>query len=116
MKLDKKRFIFLVNKAVSINAETLHHAKTTGQCSIGHHPHYHVSSFWSVYNEVPECVMGGGSLRNLVILLRFYSMNEIWEFYGVLYEKHWNVVANKVIDAFFCVEFGCKAAGISDCV
>jgi hypothetical protein len=41
-------------------------------------------------------------------------MNEVREFYGILYEEYGDVVAYEVVDAFFRVEFGCKATGVSD--
>src|SRR5688572_23182294 len=83
-----------------MNAKPFHHAKASGNRSVGHNPHDHMSGFRHERDEIPECVVSGSGLGDLVVRFRFYGMNQIRKLDGVLDEKDGNVIADEVKDAF----------------
>lgn len=62
----------------------------------GHGPHEGVKGRWLRAKEIPRAVMSSGCLRNLIVWTGFHGVNEIRELYGVLNEKHWDVVPNDI--------------------
>ena len=64
-------------------------------------------------NEIPEVVMCGLTLGNLVMRLWLYSMNNVGEFNRILNEKDGDVISNEVPIAFLCVELDSESANVS---
>src|SRR5438128_1275769 len=105
MKLHEARLALVVHEPEGVNAESLHHSIAAGDRSIGHEPHQHVGRFWHQRYEIPERVMGRGSLRHTMMWLRLYRMDQIWELHRVLNEEDRDVVANQIPSAFIGIEF-----------
>jgi len=73
-------------------------------------------TFWLKTDEVPKVVVSRLSLRDFVMWLGLYGMNEVWELHCILNEEHGNVVSNDIPIPFLCVKFDSKAADIANSV
>ena len=58
--------------------------------------------------------MGALALRDSPMRLRFYRMDEIREFMGILNEEDWRVVSHQIENALLSIKFGRKSSNISD--
>jgi hypothetical protein len=67
-------------------------------------------------NKVPEIIVSALTLRNIIMRLGFYSMNNIGEFNGILNEENGDIVSNEVPDTFVGVELDCEPSNIANSV
>jgi hypothetical protein len=65
-------------------------------------------------NKIPKIVVGGLTLRNLVVGFGLHGVNEVRELDRFLYEKYGNVVPHNVPIPLLRVKLGGKAANISN--
>lgn len=66
--------------------------------------------------EVPEVVVCTLCLRHSIVWFRLTSVDNVWELDRVLYEEHWNVVADNVPIAFRSVMLDGEATDVSNSV
>lgn len=60
--------------------------------------------------------MGALTLRDIILRLGLYSMNNVGEFNGILNEEHRDIVSDEVPDTFVGVELDCKPSNIANSV
>lgn len=70
MELDQVTFAFFVDESVCVDSEALHHAVRARNGSVRHGPHEHVSRLGVKEGKVPEVVVGGLGLGNLIVRFR----------------------------------------------
>jgi hypothetical protein len=66
--------------------------------------------------EIPEVVMGALGLRDLRVRLGLAGVNNVWEFYGILDEKNWDIISDEIPVPLLGVEFGCEPAHIANSI
>ena len=102
-----------VDEPEGVDAEALHHPEAARDGAVGHHPHDHVHGLGHQRDEVPEGVVRGGGLRDLVVRLRLDRVDEVRELDRVLDEEDRDVVADEVEVALLGVELHREAAHVA---
>jgi hypothetical protein len=92
----KVALTLVVDQSVGVDTEALHHTVRSRDTSVRHGPHEHVGSLGVQVLEVPEVVVGGLGLRDLIVRLGLARVNDIGKLEGVLDEEDGNVVSNNV--------------------
>ena len=67
-------------------------------------------------DEVPEIIVRGLSLRDLIVRLRLHGVNDVWELDSILNEEYRNIVANEVPVALLSVELDGKPANVANSI
>src|SRR5580658_7698054 len=113
MKLYEGRPARLIDESERMDPETLHHAQASRQCSIRHRPHQHVGGLRHQRDEVPERIVGRGSLWHTEMRLWLGGVDEIGKLHRVLNEKDRDVVAHEVPVALVRIKLDGKASNIA---
>lgn len=96
VKLDEPGLAGGVDQPEGVDPKALHHRKTPRQRAIAHHPHQHVCALGRQRHEIPEGVVGRCGLRDLVVWLGLYGMDQVGKFNRILNEEDRHVVADEV--------------------
>ena len=96
VKLHEARLAPLVDEAEGVDPEALHHPEAARDGAVRHDPHDHVHGLRHERDEVPERVVSGGGLGDLVVRLRLDRVDQVGELHGVLDEEDRDVVAHQV--------------------
>jgi hypothetical protein len=94
MEFHKVRFALRVDEPVAVHAEAFHHGKRARNGPIAHDPHEHMHRFRREGHEIVKGIVGGRGLRDFVVRLRLYGMDQVREFDRILNEENWDIVAN----------------------
>src|ERR1700753_2447143 len=105
MKFYEAAFACFIDEAVSVHSKSLNHAQRSWNCPIGHDPHDHVHALWGERNEIPEGIMRRSCLRKPTIRLHFHRVNKIRKLDRILDKEDGDVIPDKIIVSFICVEF-----------
>jgi len=114
VELDEVALALGVLQSVGVDTETLHHTVRSWNTTVRLGPHEHVSGLRVEVLEVPEVVVSGLSLRNLIVWLWLSCVDDIWELDGVLNEENWDVVSNHVPVTLVGVHLEGETAYITD--
>jgi hypothetical protein len=85
-----------VDQLEGVDAEALHHPEAPRDGAVGHRPHDHVHGLGHQRHEVPEGVVRGSGLGDLVVGLRLDRVDEIRELHRVLDEEDGDIVSHEV--------------------
>ena len=113
VELDEARHALGVDEPEGVNAESFHRGEAARQGAVAHDPHQHVRRFRGQRREVPERVVSGGGLRDFVVRLGLYRMDEVGKLDRVLDEEDRHVVADEVPVALVGIEFDREAAHVA---
>ena len=113
VELDEARGAPGVHEPEGVDAEALHHPEAAGNRPIRHDPHDHVHRLGHQRDEVPERVVGGGGLGDLVVRLRLHRVDQVGELHRVLDEEDGDVVADQIEVALVGVELHREAAHVA---
>ena len=113
MELDEARGALGVHQLEGVDAEALHHPEAPRDGAVGHRPHDHVHGLGHQRHEVPEGVVRGGGLRDLVVRLRLDRVDEVRELHRVLDEEDRDIVPDEVEVALVGVELDREAAHVA---
>lgn len=116
VELHERADAFGIGKGKCVDTKTLHHAERTRDGPVTHRPHEHMRSFRMKILKIPEVIMSALGLRHLRVRLRLASVNNIWEFYGILNEENRNIISDKIPVSLLSVEFGCEPAHITNSI
>ena len=67
-------------------------------------------------DEVPEIIVRGLSLRDLIVRLRLHGVNDVWELDSILNEEYRDIVADEVPVALLSVELDGKPANVANSI
>ena len=113
VELDEARGALGVHQLEGVDAEALHHPEAPRDGAVGHRPHDHVHGLGHQRHEVPERVVRGGGLRDLVVRLRLDRVDEVRELHRVLDEEDRDIVPDEVEIALVGVELDREAAHVA---
>lgn len=99
MELDELGVTVVSDEAEGVDTKAIDVAKRARDTMAGHGPEQGVQGTGLLAEEVPSRVMGGSSLRDLIVTTRLDSVDEIREKNSVLDEEDGNVVANNICDS-----------------
>ncbi len=103
-----------IDEPEGVHAEALHHPVAARQCPVRHQPHHHVHRLGDEADEVPQGVVRGGCLRDLVVRLRLHRMDEVGELDTVLNEEYRHVVTDEIEVTLLGIKFDGKSAYVPD--
>lgn len=75
MELDKVGNTLFIDQAESVHPKSLHHAVASRDCPVRHSPVVHVRGLGVHILKVPEIVVGGLCLRDLIMRFWFSGMD-----------------------------------------
>jgi hypothetical protein len=116
VELHERAYAFGIGKGEGVDTKALHHAKRARDSPVAHRPHEHVGCLRMQVLEIPEIVMSALGLRDLRVGLGLASVNNDWEFYGVLDKENGNIISDEIPGSLLGVEFGCKPAHIANSI
>ncbi|MPM68478.1 hypothetical protein SDC9_115411 [bioreactor metagenome] len=113
VELNKARLPLRVDEAECVDAKALHHAETARNRAVGHGPHDHMRRFGRVDDKIPERIVRGGGLRQVVVRLGLHGVDKIGELDRVLNKENRNVVANDIEIPVLGIKLGGKPAHVA---
>ena len=113
MEAHEGGFALRIDQAEAVDAEAFDHPQAARDAAVAHGPEHHVEGFRGERNEIPECVVGAGGLREAAIRLHLHRVDEIRELHRVLDREHGQVVAHQVVVAFLGIELDRKTAHVA---
>lgn len=116
VELHERADTFGIGKGKGVDTKSLHHAERARDSPVTHRPHEHVRRLRMQVLEIPKVVMSALGLRDLRVGLGLASVNNVWEFYGVLDKEDWNIISDEIPVSLLSVEFGCEPAHIANSI